>query len=60
MHLTFKYQVSKEEGQKDTEEWLKKYIFMTYELFKALNETGGERKEKGEVGVEMDVDVFIS
>lgn len=35
-------------------------IFMTYELFKALHETGGERKEKGEVGVEIDVDAFIS
>ncbi len=31
-------------------------IFMTYEL----HETGGERKEKREVGVEMDVDAFIS
>lgn len=60
VHLTFKCQVSKEAGQKGIEEWLK-MIFMTYELLRAiLLETGGERKEKGEAGVEMDVDAFIS
>lgn len=35
-------------------------IFMSYELFRMLHETRGERKEKREVGVEMDVDAFIS
>lgn len=59
MHLTFKCPVREEEGQKDTEEWLK-IIFMTYELLRLLHETGGERKEKREVGVEMDMDAFIS
>lgn len=34
--------------------------FMTYELLKTLQETEGESKEKREVGVEMDVDAFIS
>lgn len=59
MHLAFKCQVSEEEERKHPEEWLN-IIFMTYELFKALHETARERKEKGEVGVEMDVDAFIS
>lgn len=35
-------------------------MFMTYELFTTLHETRGERKEKREVGVEIDVDPFIS
>lgn len=35
-------------------------IFMTYELLRMQHETGGERKEKAGVGVEKDVDGFIS
>lgn len=57
--LTLHCQDRGEDGLKKTGGWLKMTL-MTYESLQTPQEMEAERKEKREVGVEMDVDAFIS